>query len=44
MNKEIKDLVVDKDVNCPLCGGYMKECGSKNGKTIFCCVSCGYKL
>jgi len=44
MNNKIKDLVVDKDVKCPLCGGEMKNCGSIKGKTRFCCENCGYKL
>jgi transposase-like protein len=44
MENEISDLVVDKDVKCPLCGGEMKKYRSVKGKTEFCCVVCGYKI
>jgi len=44
MNNKLQDLVVEKDVKCPVCGEEMKECGSLKGKTKFCCVKCGYKL
>jgi len=44
MNNEIQDFVVDKDVKCPLCGEKMKKCDSLKGKTVFCCVKCGYKI
>ena len=44
MNNEIKDLVVGKDVKCPICGGKMKKCGSLKGKTIFCCVDCKHEI
>lgn len=43
-NDMIQDLVVEKDVKCPHCGGKMKKCESLNGKSEFCCVSCGYKI
>ena len=44
MNNKVKDLVVDKDVRCPLCGGEMKKSGSLKGKSKFKCVICGYEL
>lgn len=44
MEDKIKDLVVDKDVNCPRCGGKMKKYGSLNGKSKFCCVNCKYEI
>jgi len=44
MNNEIKDLVVDKDVKCPLCGSEMKKYSALKGKSQFCCVKCGYKI
>lgn len=44
MNDKIKDIVVDKDVKCPLCGDEMKKCGTIKGKSQFCCVNCGYKI
>ena len=44
MTDEIQDFVVDKDVRCPLCGGKMNKCGALKGKTVFCCVKCGYKI
>ncbi|MBX7076016.1 MAG: hypothetical protein K1X33_01715 [Methanobacteriaceae archaeon] len=45
MNPEhIGDLVNEKDVKCPQCGGEMKKTPSKNPKTKFKCKNCGYEL
>ena len=42
MNPEhIGDLVNEKDVKCPQCGGEMKKTPSKNPKTKFKCKNCG---
>ncbi|MDR1722269.1 MAG: hypothetical protein LBR24_04385 [Methanobrevibacter sp.] len=44
MNHNIQDLVVDKDVKCPKCGGEMKKTGQIGGKSKFKCINCGYDL
>ncbi len=44
MNQNIQDIVVDKDVRCPNCGGEMKIISSNKGKSSFQCENCGYRL